>query len=320
MYNLIQKWNFIRDYTSSQSTQDDVSRIFTRLQKYEDALGKDFCEFSIEEAADVLDKSAALKTASQWSSVSALKAYAKWCTEHKIPNANEKLASSITLKNDAGLDKIRNCMITGPAHLQMYLDSVFDKESEQTIDNIYRAFYWMAFSGINDEDALNIKTKDVDFDDMVIHYGDVCVPIYREAIHCFRNLCTLTQFNYRHPNYSKEIKRDRIISDNLLRGVKAEQKMQTIRSIISKKEKTAIKKGLTPLNLSYSRIQLSGSFFRAYENERMGIAPAFIEETALRMKGKEYSLSNRMELSHIANKIAKEFREDYARWKMAFSI
>lgn len=60
----------------------------------------------------------------------------------------------------------------------MYLDKAFVNESQETIDNIYRCYYWMGYGGISEEDTLFIKNSDVDLSKMLIHYKDTSVPVY----------------------------------------------------------------------------------------------------------------------------------------------
>ena len=211
-------------------------------------------------------------------------------------------------------------MVSGPLHLQKYLDSIFDPEEEETIDNLYRCYFWMAFGGIDEEDTILIKTEDVDLENMEIRYKSVSVPIYRDALPAFRNAITLNSFLYKHPKYSKLIRRERIPGDTIMRGIKATTKTFTMRTTLSKRNIKAIEEGKTDLQLSFYRVRMSGLFYRTYEIERAGGTVDFSDAALRLMDGKTYSLSGREKIEHKQRRIERDYFEDYQRWKLAFSM
>ena len=316
MYNEEQKKRFIRDYTGSLSTANVAATIFNETEKYEESWGTDLCTKGVEELQPVVNEITGLRNKSQWMSLTILKEYVKWCLAMKVPGACDGM-----LRIEAvGLDKIKKQMVASPLHLQRYLDDIFDKEFEETIDNLYRCYFWMAYGGIDEEDTILIKTEDVDLSQMLIRYKTTSVPIYREAIPAFKNAVTLTNFLYKHPNYTKPIRRDRVPGDTIMRGLKATTKTFTMRTTISKRNISAIEDGLTELQLSFYRVRMSGLFYRTYEMERAGI-PVTFSEAALRvMDGKTYALSGREKIIHKQNRIERDYFDDYQRWKLAFSI
>lgn len=314
MFNEEQKVRFIRSYTDSINTANVATNVFKNFEKYEQEWGADLCTRSAEELQPVIDDILGLRSKSRWMTLSILKEYVKWCLTMHIPNAKDGMLQIEV----AGIDKIRKQMVASPLHLQKYLDQVFDSESEETIDNIYRCYYWMAYGGIKEEDTLFIKNSDVDFEQMIICYRGTSVPIYREAIPAFRNVIRLDSFVYQHPNY-KDIRRDRIPGDELMRGIKATTKTMTIRSTLSRKSAEAVKAGKTEQQLSFHRISLSGLFYRTYERERIGLPVNFSEAAVSFMEGRSYTLGNREKLVHRQNKIERDYIEDYQRWKLAFA-
>lgn len=316
MYNEEQKKRFIRDYTGSLSTANVAATIFNETEKYEESWGTDLCTKGVEELQSVVNEITGLRNKSQWMSLTILKEYVKWCLAMKVPGACDGMLHIEAV----GLDKIKKQMVASPLHLQRYLDDIFDKEFEETIDNLYRCYFWMAYGGIDEEDTILVKTEDVDLSQMLIRYKTTSVPIYREAIPAFKNAVTLTNFLYKHPNYTKPIRRDRVPGDTIMRGLKATTKTFTMRTTISKRNISAIEDGLTELQLSFYRVRMSGLFYRTYEMERAGI-PVTFSEAALRvMDGKTYALSGREKIIHKQNRIERDYFDDYQRWKLAFSI
>lgn len=316
MYNEEQKVRFIKDYTGSLNTANVATTIFNALEKYEENWQADFCTRNQEELQPVINEVVGLRTKSQWMTLTILKEYVKWCIAMKIPGACDGMLHVEAV----GLDKIRHQMVSSPLHLQKYLDELFDPESEETIDNIYRCYFWMAYGGIDEEDTILITREDISFEQMTIAYKDTHIPIYREAIPAFRNAVSLTSFLYKHPNYTKTIRRDRIGGDTIMRGIKAETKTFTMRVTLSKRNIKAVEDGLTDLRLSFYRVRMSGLFYRIYERERAGIPVDFSEAAMRAMAGKEYSIKGRIKLEHKQNRIEQDYMEDYQRWKLAFSI
>lgn len=320
MYNEEQKLRFVDDYTQSSGNRESIIRIFDLLESYETAHKKDFSCMTVKECMKVLDEISPMKSSSHWTKVSVCKAYVKWCAGKHIPDTNTELIDAITNDPSLGIDKLKTYTVSGPLQLQMYFNAIFDPESELTMDNVYRSYLWLAFCGVHRDDAYSIQSDAIDLQERLIYYRDTVLTIYNESFPAFKNAKELTFFNYKHPNYTKIITRERIPGNELLRGVKSVQNQATLNSIISHKTADAYKSGKTPLYLSYNRIYLSGLFHRAYEMERAGFHPTFEEAAALKMEGKEYSLSNRMQRIHIANKIAREYMEDYERWKLVYSV
>ena len=316
MYNEEQKKRFIKDYTGSLNTANVAMTIFNELEKYERAWNADFCTKDANELQPVIENITGLRNKSKWMSLTILKEYVKWCMAMKVPGACDGMLQIEAI----GLNKIKKQMVASPFHLQRYLDDIFDRECDETIDNLYRCYFWMAYGGIDEEDTILIKNADVDLSQMLIHYKTTNVPIYREAIPAFRNAVTLTSFLYKHPNYTKPIRRDRVSGDIIMRGIKATTKTFTIRTTISKRNIRAIENGMTDLQLSFCRVRMSGLFYRTYEMERAGIPVTFTEAALRFIDGKSYTLSGREKIVHKQNRIERDYMEDYQRWKLAFSI
>lgn len=316
MYNEDRKVRFIREYTGSLNTANVATTLFNALEEHEKLWGADLCTRSSEELQPVIDEIVGLRSKSKWMTLTILKEYVKWCIAMQVPGACDGMLQIKAV----GLDKVKHQMVSGPLHLQKYLDDIFDPESDETIDNIYRCYFWMAYGGIDEEDTILIRNEQIDFSQMTIFYKTINIPIYREALPAFRNAVSLNSFLYKHPNYTKPVRRDRVPGDTLMRGIRATTKTFTMRTTLSKRNIKAIEDGMTDLQLSFYRVRMSGLFYRVYEMERAGI-PASFSEAALRvMDGKTYALHGREKLEHRQNKIERNYLEDYQRWKLAFSI
>lgn len=317
MYNRELKEKFIFGYTKSENTMRVCLSVFDMFEKYEIKWGADLCTMSAETLQPVVDDLVGLRSRSKWSRIIILKDYVKWCINNGVPNACDGMLKITSI----GFKKIKQQTVANPLHLQKYLDSICEPESEKTIDNVYRCFYWLAYSGIAEEDILSIKCSDIDMVNMLVHCKGVEYPIYREALPSFKNCIELTQFVYKHPNYNKPIYKNRIDGDILVRGFRSEPSVKVLRAELSRRSKIKLTDGETDLKLSYFRVWISGLFYRAYESERAGIKPDFSTTAAHFMEGKTYKLdSGRNTPEAKKRQLAKDYLEDYERWKTAFII
>lgn len=319
MYNEELKTKFIRSYTQSINTANVATTIFNSFSLYEEGWQADLCTKSAEELQPVIDKVMALRMRSQWVAMNILKEYVRWCIINKVPSACDGMLH-ITM---VGLDKVRKQMVSSPLHLQKCLDKVFTPEEDRTIDNIYRCYYWMAYAGLKEEDAVLVKASDICFSEQCINFNGKSYTLYKESLPAFHNAVELREFMYQHPNYKKPVARPRVEGDDIMRGIRANTKPLTIRSILSKRMKEAEETGKTEVKLSYFRAWMSGIFYRMYEQERAGIPANFSGVAADMMAGKTYrieGINKRIKISHRQNSKAHDYMEDYQRWKLAFAI
>ena len=319
MYNEELKTRFIREYTRSISRADACVQAFNAIEPYELQWDADFCTKSTEELEPIIEQLVGFRVRSRWQRVIIFQKYVKWCLVNRVNGACDGMLHV----ECAGLDKVKNQMVSNPLQLQAYLDVICDPESEQTTDNIYRCFYWMAYSGMEEHDILKVKCSDVDFDNMVVRCGGEEYEIYREAIPAFRNAATLTEFVYKHPNYppDKKVIRNRALGDTLIRGIRSTTSLASLRVELSRRSKKFIEDGLTDKQLSYYRVWLSGLFYRMKRREEAGIPVDFSGEASKFMEGKTYKLDTGRNTPEAKKRaVVNDYVQDYERWKAAFQM
>ena len=317
MYNESLKTKFVQGYTKSISTANVCNTIFNAVEKYEREWDADICTQDENVLQPIIEELVGFRARSKYMRLIILKDYVKWCMAMGVPGACDGMFKINTI----GLEKIKQQTISSPAHLENYLNEICEPVEEKTTDNIYRCYYWLAFAGIKEEDILNVKCSDVDFSRMVVRYNNTEVPIYREAVQAFKNCTELTQFVYKHPNYSadKIVWKDRAPGDTIVRGVRAQASLKAMRVELSRRSKNKRDDGMTDLKLSYYRVWISGVFHRAYENEQMGIEPDFSSIVSQQLEGKTYKLdSGRNTQDAKKRQLVHDYLEDYQRWKLAY--
>jgi len=318
MFNSNLKEKFIKAYTTSISLREACVSAFNVFEKYESEWGADLCTKSAEELQPIVDASVGFRARSKHLRMRILCDYVKWCMKNGEPGA----CDGMLRVQISGVEKMRQQTVTSPLHLQVYLNKIFAPENEETTDNIYRCFYWLAYAGMEEEEILKVRISEVDFSNMTVKHNGKEYPIYREALRAFKNCVNLTQFLYKHPNYSSDkiVYKDRAPGDTVIRGLKAPPSTQTVRVELSRRSKEAIESGITDLKLSYFRVWLSGLFYRMYERELAGFPVDFSSAAAQFMDGKSYKLeSGRNTREAYQRKVAKGYFEDYEIWKMTFA-
>lgn len=318
MYNAEIKSKFIKEYTTSISMRKLCETTFNAFEAKEREWNADLCTRRAEDLMPIMEKLTGIRAASKNPIITVLHGYVRWCIRNNIPNVcDEILHSSFSNNSNLKHQTVRN-----PLHLQLCLNAAFKPESEKTIDNIFRCFYWLAYGGVAEENILKIKRSDVDFENMVVRYDGEDFPIYTEAIPAFKNCVELNSFRYIHPGYpDKLIYKDRISGDELVRGFSS-YSIYTLRAKLSQRIKEGqTKTDDTSIKISYYRVWISGLFYRMYERELAGI-PVDFYSTALKFtEGKVYKLSKgRNKPQAYVRRVARAYLNDYRRWKMTLSM
>lgn len=318
MYNEALKSEFMQETTDNISVARSYSKLFSATEPYEEKWGADLCTRNADELQIMVNEMLGTRASSIRVRLIWLKTYVKWCVDNGVPGACDGMLQI----RDAGVDRIREQMVSSPFHLQIYLDSVFDPESEQTTDNIYRCFFWLAYGGMEEEEIFEVKASEIDFENMVVRHNNLNYPIYRESIRAFKNCAYLTEFNYKNPAYvnKESVPRDRVPGDTLIRGIRNIPTPKSFKVTLSRKSKAGIESGATTIKLSYQRAWLSGLFYRMSEMERAGLPVDFTDAAIRFTASKEYKLdSGRNLIGAKVRYISKGYAEDYQRWKLAYS-
>ncbi|MCD7821043.1 MAG: hypothetical protein LUG64_02400 [Clostridiales bacterium] len=328
MYNSTIKWRFIADFSMKDSMVKAARTLFNLTEQYEEFMGRDLCTMDEATVKLILEQVLGGRAGNAKARLHIIHSYGKWCLENQVPGASDGI---LTAEPDP-LVKFKNQTVANPQHLQMYLDSVFDKESDETQDLTFSCFFWHGYAGMDEKDTFCVKTSDVDFELMVVKFNCAEYPIYREAVQAFAKCVRLDSFRYNHPNFKADTKvyREREKTDALLRGTRSRTETSFLRDVsrktCSKKNKlfASQDEGTAHLSLNYQRIQLSGLFYRISEAERLG-RPADFDAVAKRIIAERDAKSGKTSDDETIRRIrqraiANDYSVDYNRWKEAYKI
>lgn len=314
MYNAEQKEQFIKAYSTKISVRRSAKLLFNLFEPFEESWGADLCTRDLPTLQAAFDQVVGIREVSRKSPRTILRKYVEWCRENNIPGTT---SDSIDL-DISGIGTLKVQMIRSPRHLQAMLDSICLPESEQTADNYFRVYYWLCYAGMREDDIVAVRTSDVDFSKMNVHFGEKDYPIYREAIPAFRNCVELAAFKYKHGNYVKDIWKPRADGDILVRGTKGAPSVAAMRVELSRRLKLAREAGKTQMETSYYKIWLSGVFYQAWEEELAGGPVDFRPFVDDKLGNFQYSINQSMTQEGRRRLAAADYHADYERWKQIF--
>lgn len=318
MYNEKQKREFISQYTYSCTTAENCARIFNLIENLEKKYDRDICTLTKEEIGTGIEELSGVRQRSSWGRFIVLRDYAKWCLQNGILDA----CDGILNVEISGLDTVRSKTVANPTHLQMYLDALFDPEDAKTVHNAYRAYAWLAYAGMKEEDIQLVTSNDIDLVGMIVRFRGKEYPLYRESVKCIRNCMDLSDFHYEHKFYT--IWKSRASGNSLVRGfgeTRGDSFLTLVRSIMSTASRNARNAGKTTQSLCYFRFWISGVFFRMHEREICGMPVSFSGIVAEVTDGKTYKLdSGRNTIQAKYRQLERDYEEDYKRWKLAFKL
>lgn len=314
MYNAGQKERFIKEYSTKISVRANARNLFDLFEPYEEGWGADLCTRDLAELQPVFDGLSGVRESSRLAPRTILRKYAEWCLKNEVPGATD---AALRLDSSA-LGNLKNQTLKNPRHLQAFLDLLCDPESEQTSDNNFRTYYWLAYAGMPDEEIPKVTAREVDFERMLIIHDGKEYPIYREALPALRNCATLRSYRYKNPNYNADtvVWRDRVPGDVLIRGVRSVPTVVLMRVELSKRIKRAQEDGKPVQKLSYYRIWISGVFYRMLEEELAGMPADFRGIVDDRLGDFQYSLRPGGNTQEYKRRAASDaYLADYERWK-----
>ena len=310
-YNEELKRKFLNSADLSKSGIQKYEHFFEQTCKWEKQYNTDLCRMNdIKMLQEVFDSMSGVSYRSAHTIKSIFKRYIDWCIQEAVEGAVD-ITNKIVMGNP---DVFKETMVQSPMYMQKFLNEVFMPENTNTADNTYRCLFWLAYSGMRSSDALLVKTGDVDFNTMSVKYNGTSYPLYKEAIPAFKNCVELKSFTYINPRYTSVL--PRYNSDQLLRGIKADMTLITVKSYMSRK----VSASNAHVKLTYDKARMSGIYYRMYEQEVYGVELDYPNLALKYMSEKEYHFKNKYSYQRLKNTIARGFADDYRKWKTAFNL
>lgn len=319
MYNESQKLKFINSLIKDGGYRNAITSHFAKIEKYErDVWKQDVATVTPEMLNSAVSEvlSNHIRNTTSAFMISAYKKYVTWCIQSGLP-ANPDL---LNMKGNVGTSGVGliNKMVSSPSHLKEVLDNkqLFTPTSEKTVDIVLKGALWLAFSGVELQEAVNLTSENVLFKLCIIYTKHGLHPIYPEATKELLVLCKDEKFNYHHPLYS--IYRDRHKGEEILRGfnkLSAHYIQQQLASKFCDDQ---------PYEFTYNSIYLSGEFYRMYQKESCGMPINFIDlinkDIIKRLMLPDGLQKKSVSIRRFINNKHRDYLRDYNRWKETFNL
>jgi len=317
MYNTELKECFIQDFSASIASRQRALVFFNAIERYEEEMCADIVTMKEDDALWVLESATlGFRSASLIQPLMVFRKYCEWCLSHNIPGATDALLK-ISPQYPA-VEKMASHTVKNPTHLERVMDEVFDPVSSNGLDNLLRAYLWLAYSGVREDAAELLTAENVDLENGCLRVDGKEYPLYIEAYPVFA-FCKKSKLitrlrnhgNQHDPGHTEMEIVQRGEGDLLLRNTSPLVTVKGLRSRTAIKTRAAKSDGLTKSSaLTYGRLLLSGIYYRAHEREIAGIDMGFGEVIRQRKEAagatrKDYESDNK----HLLKK-------DYEIWKL----
>lgn len=332
LYNEERKSAYLSAKDLSSASKSIVKNLFERLAVHENSYGCDFADMNEEQRSKTVGQVCGLSRKTIYAAESTLRDYVKWCANqgYAAQSSTESIQADVS-------ERIRTSMVCSPADLLHTLDFVFPDPEINGIHYIYRAYFWLAFSGLLETEAIRVEPQHLDYEAMKIRrlYGEFSeYPLYPESLQDIKQAAQMKQIcENRGKKGVSLIWKDRAPGALILRGkmnsMTIEQALKsTMRPLISRAFARAREKAEAPADLrsdlAYRRVYMSGIFYREYTAELEGIEPNFSKYAHLdyyaRNEKSPYSHGGQYTKEHVVSILRKSYEEDYRRWKDAFRL
>lgn len=303
------KESFLESVMQTISDRKMAEKIYNTIVKFEDRIGKRIEEMSTDELARAMMASNVTRNTTSNTFLVYLYKYEKWCKDNGI----EFLPDLSQVKYDHTA-AIREKMVASPQDLQERMDRVFEKQELKTSHCLYRAFLWLLWSGIEDEDIVKVRTSDVDLAVPCVYVDGMPYKVPMESFQSLYVCATANSFHVVHPIHNN-VSRPRVNGDQLLRGVASNTSKRYLTNRISD---LSAKAGVT---MNPNNIYRSGVFYRMYQWEKETGSldlTQYVQDKAAN-NPRYYELDARTQ-NKIFHSIKSQVLKDYKNWKSALDI
>lgn len=317
MFNITQKLEFIKKQTllSDASDIEEIKKgwtnFFNRLSKLEEEKNKDFSMMTVDEIDNVLSKFLRGGKIYKETTLSNLSTYFEWCLDNQITLLTQNILLAKKVKNIDTSSSCADTMVKDEEDLKQCLDNinVFREESLETIDNLYRCYLYLLFSGLTIDEAFNLLEKDIDLNNNQIVIGDKKIILSQNTRDKIEDVLSMDYLVVRRRNV--EFVKTGYLFENT---VSADERPENYREKMKVIWDVAISKkfSYSDRELTQSTILKSGIFYRMHQKEIQG-GVVDCQEYLEMCKYNVTTIDN-------PNMVIANCKNEYAEWKKAFKL
>lgn len=322
MYNGALKQRFIEECykNGAKKTIETISSMVKRIGELEDVYRMEASNWTPDIVREAIYRATSGRYGSKSAYIQVLRKYFKWCKEIGVDGVQE-WDDSITATQIESSRKGGSNFIKSPQALQDILNKVCEPIERDTIDNIIRAYFWLAYGGVGEGDAMTLTSRQLNFPERIINCGNYDAYIYEEGVEALKKSSQMKEF--KRDGMSKAgnkvtFVRERLPGDYLLRTYDGDcPEIRNFRGKVMRICKRYRDTTQENVSLTYTRVYLSGLFYRMRKRELQGVDINFRAIADL-LRETEMVPSSESKNVGTINSRAVNLKRDYISWKKAF--
>ena len=256
-YNPERKQNFL-DTISADRRYMFLALFEKMTPQIEGLYGKDVCDFTYNEAYDLISGVIPALSRRKLEYVNCLVRYTDWCMANGY--AFDNPYSRIDVDNAYSMDSIRELYVRDAAMLEDRMNEILYPLEENSADLLCRCSLWLTWIGLP-SDALD-KIQKTDVTDTEIVWNGKVYPIPEEAMEAIATMKATEEFTKRGTVRMQDPSKLMSLTERS-NGTTFQKKMAT--ELACKKNRRGAKS-----HLSFTRVQYAGIFYRMLQDERAG--------------------------------------------------
>lgn len=315
MYNQEIKQGFIKSRAKTVAEEHNLLGFFSKTEPFEQSVGHDLGVFSREELQECFNSFADFQRGTVLLQRSYYKAYVRYLRKHKLP------AKDVSEEIELVFDDICSRLVGSPEHLENELDLRYLPAENGSVDFVFRAYFWLAYSGVREDDLPILTADNLNLREMMVSIGNRSYELYDQAVLCLRYCAEMQSFNVyseaRGTSYVRIM--PRVNGNQLLRGTRGLVCDRAWRHRLSVYH--PIKERAQLPMLLYRYVWRSGIFYRMYQREQIGIPVDFADTADLFFEGKQYEQRPYpLTMGQRKQRLCKRLSEEYMSWKSRFAL
>lgn len=323
MYNAEQKNSFMNTITNDNSYKS-YQRVFKTIESMEQKFGKDICDMNVEELLIVMDIKTGTRDNNTIQFMSLLRGYVDWCIQNGKSSTSENNFEKIDASEIDKKKIFQEKYIKNPEEFEEMISVVFKKDAfyRDDVEMPKELCVRLCYEGMEDEEIVNLKKTDVDFDNNILKsplYPDIEYLVSDRIMELCRYCIDQTEVSYNSKNGKKRKERlcdnDYVLRQRIgtLRGNPENRPINSVLIIRRVKEFcNAYYEAVEHYkNVTASKLRESRLFYQILmsEDEDKFINEAIKCDILLR----DESVNNRQMYERL-----RQIKTSYAKWKEAF--
>lgn len=272
MYNQEIKEKFI-NFIMSTGWSDSCISMFYVICESESAIDKDFAQMDVSEALEAMSHLSVSTYSSAYSRLSLARRYVEWCRDNRVfDNVNIQLLS-------IGINDIDSSSLINELTFRSEDDFIQSMRSVRPFDDGYYevAALALAWIGLNQQQIMDLKTTDVDFENKTVFVKDIGTIHISDAICEVLYIYNKTKVASRdHKNGARNVYHDDSFGTFMRKFVPADKlgvrqlEKQQVQGAVHKMNKAYQSKGNGP-KFTIPNVVMSGGLCRVWELEKSGV-------------------------------------------------